>query len=103
MIARVINVFTDPKTGVSPLIPRFLNTSTFRVFLQDDPSEWITISDARDESVLAGFSHVGGLWAFLCGVFTVYFGTSLLRIICGKIIIHNLPLECSDNLRLCRC
>lgn len=84
MIARVINVFTDPKAGISSMIPRLLNTSTFRVFLQDDPSEWITISDARDESVLAGFSHVGGLWACLCGVFTVYFGTSLLRIVCGK-------------------
>ena len=84
MIARVINVFTDPKADISPMIPRLLNTSTFRVFLQDDPSEWITISDARDESVLAGFSRVGGLWACLCGIFTVYFGTSLLRIVCGK-------------------
>ena len=90
MIARVINVFPDPKAGISSHIPRSLNTSTFRVFVQDDASEWITIADARDESVLNGFSRVGGLWAFLWGVFTVIFGTSLLRILCGKALINNL-------------
>jgi len=103
MIARVINIFSDPRAGASPLIPRSLNTSTFRVFLQDDPSEWITISDAREESVLAGFSRVGGLWAFLCGVFTVYFGTSLLRIICGKIFVNNLLYDCTRYLFTLRC
>ena len=59
--------------------------------MQDDPSEWITISDQSDESVLSGLSRVGGLWAFLSGVFTVFFGTSLLRIICGM-VIHNRSL-----------
>jgi len=87
MISRVLNVFTDPKAGISPLIPRSLNTSTFRVFAQDDPSEWIIILDERDESVLSGFSRVGGLWAFLSGVFTAFFGTSLLRILCGMVFI----------------
>jgi hypothetical protein len=83
-------MFTDPKAGISPLIPRSLNTSTFRVFVQDDASEWITTVDDRNESVLNGFSRVGGLWAFLGGVFTILFGTSLLRILCGKIFINSL-------------
>jgi len=61
MIGRVINVFNDPKAGISPLIPRSLSTSTFRAFLQYYPSEWITISDARGESDLSGFLRVGGL------------------------------------------
>ena len=88
----MIHVFTDP-TDIFPLIPRSLTTSTFRVFLQDEASEGLTISDARNESVLAGFSRVGGLFSFLCGVFTVYFGYSLLRNICGKIFIHNVFVE----------
>jgi hypothetical protein len=42
------------------------------------------------------------LWAFFCGVFTVYFGTSLLRIICGKIFARNLLVRLHYS-RPCRC
>jgi len=87
MISQVLNVFTNPKAGISLLIPCSLNASTFQVFVQDDPSEWITILDERDESVLSGLSRIGGLWAFLGGVFTVLFGTSLLCILFGKVFI----------------
>lgn len=82
-ISRVLNVFTDPQAGIDSRIPRLVNHSTFRVFPQDDPSEWITTLDARSESVLDGFSHVGGLWAFLGGVFTILIGESLLSILFG--------------------
>ena len=104
MIARMIYVFPDPRAGVSPLIPQSPNTSTFRVFVQDDPSEWITVSDQSDESVLSGLSRVGGLWAFLSGVFTVIFGTSLLRILSGKGLPKTISLfNRIHHVQPCRC
>ena len=92
MISRVLNVFTDPKAGISPQISLSVNISTFRVFAQDDPSEWITVSDQGDESVLSEFSRVGGLCMFLSGVFAMLFGTSLLRLLYGKVFIHKLSI-----------
>jgi len=86
MISRVLNIFPDPQAGIDPHVPRLVNTSTFRVFLQDDPSEWITILDERDESFVNGLSRVGGLWAFFGGVFTILFGSSILRVLFGKAI-----------------
>ncbi|CAA7268416.1 unnamed protein product [Cyclocybe aegerita] len=83
MVTRMGSVFPDPEAGVSPLIPQSSNISTFRLFVQNDPSEWRIIMDYRDKSVIGGFSTVGGLWAFLSGIFTAIFGTSLMRIIFG--------------------
>jgi hypothetical protein len=90
------HVFPDPQAANPDLgIPRSTNISTLRVFLQDnnflgDPrlrdvgwGGWSVIQDYTDKSVLNGYASVGGLWTFLSGIFTIVFGSSLLRILFG--------------------
>lgn len=83
------HVFPDPQAANPDLgIPRSENISTLRVFVHDDSfgdghRGWTLIQDYRDKSVLNGFASVGGLWTFLSGIFTIVFGTSLLRMLFG--------------------
>jgi len=41
------------------------------------------VQDYRENSVLGGFSKIGGLWAFLGGAFATIFGSSILRTVLG--------------------
>jgi len=75
---RLINSYADPNST----IPRGENISTLRVFIQPDNGlEFRIISDYRDNSVVDGFSAVGGLWTTLSGIFAVLFGGSLFHIL----------------------
>jgi len=58
----------------------------------DGPRSYRVIQDYRESSVLIGFSKVGGLWAFLGGVFATIFGSSILRIVLGMVLSPLLPL-----------
>ncbi|KAF9531791.1 hypothetical protein CPB83DRAFT_833442 [Crepidotus variabilis] len=40
-----------------------------------------TVEDYRDKSIFAGFATVGGLSAFLAGIFGAIFGTSIIKIV----------------------
>lgn len=60
------------------------NTATLRLYTQNDPSDWVVGQDFRDHYVLDGFSRVGGFWAFVNGLFAVFFGSTLATIIFGK-------------------
>ena len=78
------HVFPDPQAANPYLgIPRSTNISTLRAFLYDGDFGWTLLQDYRDKSVLNGFASVGGLWTFLSGIFTIVFGSSLLRMLFG--------------------
>ena len=85
-MSQMVGVYPDPQASVSPLIPHSLDISTFRVSLQNDLSELVTVKDFTSQSALHGFSEVGGLWTFLGGIFAAIFGSSLVRILFGRYI-----------------
>jgi len=68
----------------SPLIPRHENTATLRIYVQDDPSNFVFVEEYREKSVLGGFAAVGGFWTFINGAFAVIFGSSLMFILFGR-------------------
>ena len=65
----------------SPLVPRTNNTATLRLSGQDNLLGWTIVQDYREKSVLHSLASVGGLWTFVNGVFTLFFGCSLLLIL----------------------
>jgi hypothetical protein len=73
--------------STSPLITQAPNIATIRIISQTDTSEWRIFQDYHDKSALKGFASVGGLWSFLGGIFVVIFGTSILQIVFGIIIL----------------
>lgn len=40
--------------------------------------------DYREDSVVAGFASIGGLWTFFSGIISLIFGVSLLQILFGQ-------------------
>ncbi|KAF9044367.1 hypothetical protein BJ165DRAFT_1480791 [Panaeolus papilionaceus] len=85
--ARIEHILPDPLASaqIDPPVYNMSSTkSTFRVYTSFDVSEIRVIEDSRAQSVLGGFSAVGGLWTFIGGVFTMFFGTSLMRIFFGS-------------------
>ena len=88
-LSQTLGVYPDPLVSVSPLIQHSPNISTFRVSLQDHQSEFITVQDYTNRSVLHGFAEVGGLWTFLGGVFAAIFGSSLVQILYGTNLRFN--------------
>jgi len=48
--------------------------------------EWRILSDERTNTVLGGFSGLGGLWTSLGGLFTFVFGGTLLHYLGSKYI-----------------
>ena len=82
-MSQMQGVYPDPLASVSLLIPHSPDISTFRVSLQNDLSELVTVKDFTSQSALHGFSEVGGLWTFLGGIFAAIFGSSLVRILFG--------------------
>lgn len=71
----------DPGTDIAIL--RAPEISTLRTFAMIDSSERVFTQDSRQNSVINGFSEIGGLWTFLSGVFAVVFGSSLMRVLLG--------------------
>ncbi|KDR77485.1 hypothetical protein GALMADRAFT_138594 [Galerina marginata CBS 339.88] len=79
--ARLTGIYPDPSFAV----PRGGNISTLRLFSAPfDYSESRIIADQRDNSVVAGFSSVGGLWTTLSGIFAIIFGGSLFYMLNGS-------------------
>jgi hypothetical protein len=77
------HVSTDPIASKFSLITQAPDIATIRIISQADTSEWRIVQDYHDKSALKGFANVGGLWAFLGGVFAVFFGISILQIVFG--------------------
>ena len=76
-------IFNDPTPSSS--VPRGSDTGTIRISLVDMTSDSEIIQESRDSTVLKGLSAVGGLWSFLGGVFVWMFGSSILRVLRGKL------------------
>ncbi|KAF9461614.1 hypothetical protein BDZ94DRAFT_1299092 [Collybia nuda] len=79
LTAQLTFVAPDP----SPLINRQENTATLRIYTQNDPSDWTLKQDYREHYALDGLSNIGGFWAFVNGLFIVFFGSTLTMIIFG--------------------
>ena len=69
---------STPSQDINP------NISTLHVIYQGPPGEWRVIEDYREESVLSGFSAVGGLGSFLSLICAALFGTSLYSVLFRK-------------------
>ena len=79
----MVQVFNDP--GRRP-IPRAPEIGTLRISTSVN-TDLTIIQNYREKSVLSGFSSVGGLWAFIGGVFAWLFGTSLIRVLLGTCVL----------------
>jgi len=88
LVYKIGTVIPDP----SPLIPRRNNTSTLRIFPQDDLSEWYIDADNRDHFGLGGIGASGGFWTAINGVFVAIFGSGLLWVIMGSKPLSNFGL-----------
>jgi len=76
-----LEVFTDPQSSQGA------EMASIRIHVDDEDVKVIrVVQDYRENSVLSGFSKVGGLWAFLGGVFATIFGTSILRTVLGMML-----------------
>ena len=73
-----MEVFSDPKTSQGA------EMGSIRINRQH-PAIYRVVQDYRENSVLGGFSKVGGLWAFLGGAFATIFGSSILRTLLGML------------------
>lgn len=86
-VAEMGHVWPDPRaTGefASDMIPRGPGIGTIRISLQNTRAEYKLLQEYRDKSILRGFASVGGLWTFLGGLFSVFFGSSLMRFFFGR-------------------
>jgi hypothetical protein len=68
-----MGIYPDPSSNIS----RLENISTIRLLFVDVP-ETRVIMDYTDNSVIDGFSAVGGLWTVLTGIFAILFGARSL-------------------------
>ncbi|KAF9446638.1 hypothetical protein P691DRAFT_761439 [Macrolepiota fuliginosa MF-IS2] len=81
VVVNIDTVFPDPNT-----ISHRNNTSSLQVFIpQKDlrTQKYQVKQEYRDNSVVTGFSVLGGLWTFLNGTFAIIFGSSLLLVLFG--------------------
>jgi len=74
-----MEVFSDPMAS------RGAETASIRIHFETLFSSGVMriVQDYRENSVLVGFSKVGGLWVFLGNLFVILFGCSILRTILG--------------------
>jgi hypothetical protein len=77
----MLSLGPDPGTEINTL--RAPEISTLRTFAMIDSSERVFTQDSRENSVINGFSEIGGLWTFISGIFIVVFGSSLMRVLFG--------------------
>jgi len=71
-----MEVFSDSKASQGE------EMASIRIHFRDSPALRV-VQDYRENSVLGGFSKIGGLWAFLGGAFATIFGSSILRTVLG--------------------
>jgi len=71
-----MEVFSDPKASQGA------EMASIHIHIRDSPTSRV-VQDYRENSVLGGFSKIGGLWAFLGGAFATMFGSSILRTVLG--------------------
>jgi len=76
-------VWPDPRVSTS-LIPQGPDIATIRLTPQVDTSEWQVIQERRDKSVIRGLSSAGGLWTALGGLLSIFFGSSIMRLMFGR-------------------
>ena len=74
----MLSLGPDPGTDIAIL--RAPEISTLRTFAMIDSSECVFTQDNRENSVINGFSNIGGLWTFISGIFAAVFGSSLMRV-----------------------
>ena len=74
-----MQIFTDPKASQGA------EMASIRIHLHDSPIKRV-VQDYREISVLNAFSKVGGLWAFISGLFATIFGSSILRTVLGMVL-----------------
>jgi hypothetical protein len=87
-------LFPDPDTSpASSNMARSPDVANIRILSPNDFSSWSLIQDYRERSVLKGFAVVGGLWTFLCGVFAMVFGPSLLHLLFGTALLWSFMLD----------
>ncbi|KJA25454.1 hypothetical protein HYPSUDRAFT_213835 [Hypholoma sublateritium FD-334 SS-4] len=60
------------------------NLSSLNIFWQRNYGELAFVQDYRENSVVAGFSSVGGLWTAFSGIFAIIFGASMLHTLYGS-------------------
>jgi len=80
-----MDVFNDQQMQNTLLVPSSPNVSTLYISRREDLSRWQMIQDDSESSVLKGIASVGGLWAFLGGIFATLFGCSIVHILFGMI------------------
>ena len=78
----MLSLGPDPGTDIAIL--RAPEISTLRTFAMIDSSECVFTQDNRENSVINGFSNIGGLWTFISGIFAAVFGSSLMRVLFGE-------------------
>jgi hypothetical protein len=70
----------------SPQVPSGPDIATLRIFDLYELTQWIIDADNHDNTVLDGFSSLGGFSSFINTVFSVMFGTSLLLVAFGEFL-----------------
>jgi len=86
-VSEVDTLFSDPlgqHWTLSPERPTGPNISTLALYSTSYVSRNPRIiQDYRDKSVVDGLANLGGLWSFVCGVFSTVFGCSVIRVLFG--------------------
>jgi len=84
-VSEVDTLYSGPQLSFLG-VPTGPNTSSLTVYAL--PLAYVSrnpkvIQDYRDKSVVGGFSSLGGLWSFVCGMFSMVFGCSVIRVLFG--------------------
>jgi hypothetical protein len=93
LTTEIFQTWPDPEASESQFIPRSLDVATIRIVPQFDFSEVRVVRDARTKSVLSGFSSVGGLWTGLAGIFGIFFGSSIMKVLRGVFTMNLLSVD----------
>ncbi|KAF5327807.1 hypothetical protein D9619_004715 [Psilocybe cf. subviscida] len=80
----ILGFYPDPTVEADRRGP---NIATLRLYAVQDWSDTRVVIDQRMNSVIAGFSDVGGLWTALNGIFAFIFGASMLHVLYGSKVL----------------
>ena len=78
-LPRFVAFYPDPAAAFTGS-----NLSSLNIFWQDNYGELSFVQDYRENSVIAGFSSVGGLWTAFSGLFAIIYGASMLHTFYGQ-------------------
>lgn len=90
--SRIVSTYQNPQADFHQ------DVSTLRLFFQGNWGDTHVIQDYRQNSVIAGFAGVGGLWTTLSGIFALLFGASMLQILYGQYKFNLLYGTCISQL-----